>query len=394
MKNGRNVNMANFMDSLQKEMDKFNSGNRDNNVEYPSEVLKHDQLYFNKDNSEFTVRILPNVGDRFFAQEFREIFLNATNKNQKELNLNVVIGANDTPDTSNFLRELMNWQQEERVPNRFNKTAFPSKRYFVNVVKVQVVNGQPVMETDENGQLVVRVLKLPVSAYQAIVSKLSDPMLQPQGADEFGFIGVQNAYPVRIVKPAKGSGPAPYSVDVYQRDLGPLPQGWESLAEDLAYQATPTEEYNGEYLQYIIDVVNGNEPQGGSSSNSTQQGGSNFQPQQAAPKQQQNQGFNAPQQNQGSAPQQNTNQGFNAPQQQAAPQQQNQGWSAPQQNQGFSAPQQAAPQQQKPDMNIPMDYEQSSAPQQQPQQPSSNQGQGQPQDINSVLDKMRNSMQD
>src|SRR5690606_38442927 len=101
---------------------------------------------------------------------------------------------------------------------------------------------------------------------------------------EYGVIGETNAYPIRFSKPSPGG--MAYSVDVFQKDLGALPQGWQNELEDLAYQGTPSEEYNQEFVEYFINVVNGTEPQKEGNNSGQQQGGF----------QQQQQSFQQPQQ--------------------------------------------------------------------------------------------------
>ena len=256
------ANMANFQDQLKAEMERVqqNSGGGDfEKVDYPTQKLKNDQLYFSKNNSEFTVRILPGANGQFFSQEFREIFLNGRNSKGTDISRLFILDKEPKPNESRLESSLLRWQQEARVPNIYNKQAKPDRRFFVNAVQVQMVNGQAVMETDANGNLAVRLLKLPVSAYNAIISKLGDEMLTPQGADEYSFIGVTNAYPIRIQKPAPGQ--MSYTVDVYQKDLGPLPNGWEAQIEDLAYQASPWEEFNKGFVDHFIDVTDGVEGQ-------------------------------------------------------------------------------------------------------------------------------------
>lgn len=285
----------NFQDLLKQEMQQMerNSNNfGDKEVDYPSKKLKHEALYFGKDNSSFTVRILPPATpEQFFAYPVKEIWLNKTNRNGKELKSNFVLPFNGDPETSILTRALNEWIQQQRVPNNFSKTQTARKFYYVNAIQVGLDNaGTPYMERDQNNNIVVRLLKLPQSAYQSLLGKLSDPMFTPQNAGEYGVIGETNAYPIRFSKPSPGG--MAYSVDVFQKDLGALPQGWQNELEDLAYQGTPSEEYNQEFVEYFINVVNGTEPQK-ESNNSGQQQQSFQQPQQGF---QQQGGFQQPQQ--------------------------------------------------------------------------------------------------
>lgn len=342
--------MASFQEMLKQEQARTSNNNfGDRKVEYPNNALKHDMLYFSKDNSTYTVRILPGTTEAEpFAVQFKEQYFQTTNKNGKTISLPAIIGVGDTPENSKLLANYNTWVQQERVPNRYNSKAPLSTRYFVNVVQVFMDgNGNLVHETDQNGELVVRVLKLPQSAYTTLINKLTDPMLMPNGAGEQSFISPQNAYPVRITKPEQGSQQMSYGIDVYSnKELGALPDNWADYLEDLEYQATPTEQYNSEFVEYFISVVNGMEGQGQSEGQQPQQGGA---PQQSGFPQAQN----APQGNGGftqAPPQQNS--GFQTPPQQSngfgTPPSQNQGGfgsptggqpqTSPQQNSGFQAP--------------------------------------------------------
>lgn len=399
----RNVNMS-FMDDLQKEMDRVNQDNGNNeDVDSPYKHLKHDSLYFDKNNRNFIVRILPPVNGGFFAKEFKELFLKATNKNGKELKSMVTIASEATPDNNELMRDLLTWQQQGLVPDNYGNQAKPTKRYYVNAVKV-LADGQGniFMETDQQGNLVVRLMKLPTSAYQQILSKLADPMLQPNGETEYGFIGINNAFPINITKPAPGS--MQYGVDVYSnKELGALPQGWEQNVEDLNYQATPTEEYDHTYLPMIRDILNGNE---GASSNQGGNSGGQTQPTQQsqgntqAPTQNQNQFQNAttqqnqfqntqqqqaPQQNFNQAPQQNQQQN-QAPQQNfnQAPQQTQQQTPPPQQTQ-----QQAPPVQGNNDWSPQASQQQQQSQQQTPPPVQENNSPSGTQSVDDVLGKLK-----
>lgn len=315
-----------FQEQLKQQMQQMNSrGNRED-VVYPNTSLKHPELYFDKNTKSHTVRILPAADpDKFFAVATKEIFLQTRNKNGKELKINVVLPHKVDPATSSIARNLNEWQTQERVPNAYNRKAYPSQKFYVNVIQI-LPDGQGgfIHEVGQDGQPVIRLMKLPQSAYSALLDKMSDPMYKPQNSDEYGIISAQNAFPVRITKPEKNAANKTYTVDVYQRDLGPLPANWTEGVEDLEYQATPSEEYNSEFLNYVIDVVNGVEGQ----SQENQQGGA---PQQQAPAQQQ---FQQPQQQ------------YQQPQQQAAPQQQQYQQSPPAQNGGQQQFQQPPAQQQ------------------------------------------------
>lgn len=233
------------------------------------------------------------------------------------------------------------------------------------------------MNTDEQGLPIVQVMSLSITALSAIMSNLQDPMLNPNPSDPLSFISSNTALPVSIVKPAAGS--MSYTTNVYPNfPLAPLPQGWEQLAEDLTYQTTPSEEYDGQFLQFITEAINGT---GSAPQQQVQQQPTwdnqgymgNTPPQQMnVPQQQQvqqtyNQG--TPQQTQQpvTPPQQTftqPNQGFGGgvPTQQAP--QQNFGDAQAQQGFGQALPSQGAPQQQFQTPNVPVQNvpQQNSAP--------------------------------
>ena len=264
-------------------------------MDYPSNHLKHKELRFEKDQNQLMIRILPPANDEdFFTVMARELWMNTKNRSGKDLNLNAVFSDSMNPDESNLVANLIQWQAREMVPNNFNKKAYPSRKAYVNAVQIFIdpQTNQFVHEVDQNGQLVVRMFKLPFSAYTAILGKLSDPMMKPQGSDDYGIISALDAFPIKLTKPQKGAATMSYTVDVYQRSLGALPPNWKDSLEDLKYQATPTEQYNADYVQYFIDVVNGVEPvRGGGNGATTGNTGGSFQ-QPVVPQQQPQQQFN------------------------------------------------------------------------------------------------------
>lgn len=241
-------------------------------TDFPSNHLKNQELFFPKSepgrDSSVLIRILPPADpDGDFGVQMREIPLQTKNRNGKDLKLRTVLKA--FPDRDDELDQaLVRWQANSTVPNLFSPQAKPSTRYLTNVVKVyRDQQGNYVEEKDANGNLVVRVIKLPYSAYQEIIGSLVDDLMRPRGLQgqpeeiaQFSFISSIAAYPIRITKPQKGSGKMAYSVQIAgNMELGTLPQGWENELEDLSYQATPTMQYNGDYARYFISVADGNE---------------------------------------------------------------------------------------------------------------------------------------
>lgn len=362
----------NFQQQLQQQLQQ-NSTEREV-VDYPSNHLKHKELYFPKSEngqpSTLTVRILPPaVAGENYNVVAREIFLSARNRNGKDLKSNFVLSP--YPNSEDILEQaLIRWSAENRVPNAYSRTASPRQRFYVNVVNM-ITNqqtGQVYPETDQEGNLVVRLLKLPRTACMTISESLSNPMLRPQFSPDvpeevaqYSFISSAEAYPIMITKPARSNQPTQYGVQVLSnRPLGALPQGWESQLPDLAYQATPSVEYNRKFIEYFISVVDGVEPvagnQGGQQQATqapqfTQQP---VQPNFTQAPQQPNYSHQAT--NMGTPP--SINGGFNQPPvqpnqgftQQPAPVQPNQGFAQPAQtaqpNQGFSQPVQQQPVQQ------------------------------------------------
>ena len=309
----------NFQEKLKAELAAAQHNNNNTEVDYPSNHLKHKELRFEKDQNQLMIRILPPANDEdFFAVMASELWMNTKNRSGKDLNLNAVFSATMNPDESNLVANLIQWQAREMVPNNFNKKAYPSRKAYVNAVQIFIdpQTNQFVHEVDQNGQLVVRLFKLPFSAYTAILGKLSDPMMKPQGSDDYGIISALDAFPIKLTKPQKGAATMSYTVDVYQRSLGALPPNWKDSLEDLKYQATPTEQYNSEYVQYFIDVVNGVEPVrgGGNGATTGNTGGGNQFQQPVVPQQQPQQQFN-----QFAQQQQQQQQPIVAPQQQFAP---------------------------------------------------------------------------
>ncbi|AZU99978.1 hypothetical protein vBEfaHEF1TV_134 [Enterococcus phage vB_EfaH_EF1TV] len=263
----------NFQEQLQQQLKQQNIGEREA-VDYPSNHLKHKELYFpkaeNGQPSTLYVRVLPPaVPGENYNVSAREAFLTTRNRNGKDLKSNFIFSEH--PNAEDILEQAMiRWNAENRVPNPYSRNTKPRQRYYVNVVQL-IINqqtGEVSYETDSNGQLMVRLLKLPQTACMAINESLSNPMLRPQFSPDvpeevaqYSFISSADAFPISITKPPRSNKPTSYNVQVISnRSLGALPQGWENLLEDLKYQATPSVEYNREFIEYFIDVVDGKEP--------------------------------------------------------------------------------------------------------------------------------------
>ncbi len=254
-----------FLDQLKKQNQETSSNFND--AVYPSSSLKNPELEFKEENNnKVLVRVLPPATpDSSYNFPFRQVFLETTNPNNVAKKYSLVASLSAYPNAESELERAINqWQAEGRMPARFANTK-PRPMFFMNVVTL-VQGPQGLTEAkDANGNLIVQVLKVPVSAVQAINEQLMNPMLRPAFGPEvpsdwaeYSFISPYLGYPVEITKPRKGSDAKQYSVNVYPNlPLGPLPDNWDVLLEDLAYQAKPTEEINPDYVKLFINTVNG-----------------------------------------------------------------------------------------------------------------------------------------
>ena len=249
-----------FLDTLNQEIAKANSG--EDKVEHPSASLKHPMIYVGNKNPEVFVRILPpeNHGDNY-AVVIREAMLYAMNGNSKVLQPTFVLGEQEDPNS--ILEQYITlWLSQARMPSRLSSTTAPAQRALVNVRQIMQNpgTGNWEEEVDEFGAPVTRMLKLPISAYWAINKMLADPRYSPVGSDEYSFISELTAFPIGIKK-GKGNG---YEANVYANmPLPPLEEGWRNSLEDLNFQATPSVEYNLDFVNYFIGVVEGVEIPGG-----------------------------------------------------------------------------------------------------------------------------------
>ena len=259
----------NFQEQLKQQLGAVNQGGFDDNSNRPDKLLKHPKLYFDKNTSTLMVRILPPTApDKSFAEGFRSMFLEAVTDTGKPVKSSMQLSL--APDLNSPLENAINsWASQGLLPNPFNpqQQQKPSSRFLVNAVQVQInpQDGTFNYETDPaTGQLMVRVLELPQSAFSEIGTKLQEISFAPPQAQgvapevsQYSFISESNAYAVQIVKPARGSGKMSYDVNVMQSvQLGALPQGWQALCEDLALQAQPTEVHSGDFVTNFIGWFN------------------------------------------------------------------------------------------------------------------------------------------
>ncbi len=319
--------MVNFKEFLKQE-NQENESNNNEEVAFPKG--KHQRLFLSKKSNTVVVRILPpaNLTDNY-AQKYRKIMLNnVMTDTGKALNPSFTLPWEPNED-SPLEQALADWYNRGVVPNYYGGKSRPSKATVVNAVAlVTDANGNWVHEVDEYGQLVVRVLDLPYSAYTAINRKLADPMLNTTGSD-YSFISDVGANPIRITKPVSNTEKA-YQVEVYTGiALPPLPENWRDQLEDLAYQVSPSEDYNSKFVNFIIERVN-TTTSGGAQQQANPYGGQQV-PQQGGYQQQ------VPQQQQ---------QPYQQAQTYQQPVQQQQAQTYQQPTQAYQAPTQQVPQQQ------------------------------------------------
>jgi hypothetical protein len=216
----------------------------DLNVKFPE--TKHDRIFMGKDVERVIVQVLPSA-DLYsrFAEPVREIFLSATKKDGSLWKTNFKLPMQ--PEEGHILEtKIQEWAAKNMIPSGFGGQQKPSVIYMVNVVKVvKNASGELVQETDENGQLKVRVMPMKGSAYAKIMDLLGDEMSNPSG-HELSFMNPDAPCPVAIEKPEKNAKDKSYKVTVYpHKQLPALPAGWENQLEDLKAQATPTDELEG-----------------------------------------------------------------------------------------------------------------------------------------------------
>ena len=125
----------NFQELLKQQIAQQYKGDRAE-VDYPSSHLKHKELFIPKETNNVLVRILPPVvSGEDYNKMTREVFLQTRNKNGKELKLNAVLSPYVNYEDS-LDKELVKWNAENRVPNRWNKNTTPTRRYLTNVVQL------------------------------------------------------------------------------------------------------------------------------------------------------------------------------------------------------------------------------------------------------------------
>ncbi len=185
------MSFADLIKQAKAEVEQHTGGNNDNpKTVYPK--TKHKGLYFNSTTTpEVFFQLLParNMDTEPFAVKFRTIFLEAKTSKGKELRQSFTLSADADPG-SILEQAIAEWTDKLMLPSKYGQVK-PRIFFKVNVIKVvtqQVQNPQTgqtetqyLQERDQEGNYVVRTLDLPVSAYNGMIEKLGNPMLNPQG---------------------------------------------------------------------------------------------------------------------------------------------------------------------------------------------------------------------
>lgn len=250
-----------FADIINAEQKKLEASSQREGVKYPQ--TKHKRLFFDKDQRELLVQILPSADlVSTFAEPIRRIFLTARSSSGKDIKANFTLDPE--PNEGSLLEQkIVEWADKGMIPNGFGGQQTPRRVFLVNVVRVIQNPQNPqqwVQERDQEGNLVVRAFEMPQSAYANLIRKLQDPLYNVSGT-ELSFMDPNRPSPVKISKPAKGQ--MEYPVEVYTSIVLPsLGNGWESQLEDLKALATPTERLENGYdwVKAFVDMKEGRKP--------------------------------------------------------------------------------------------------------------------------------------
>lgn len=254
-----NLSIADIINAEQKKLEQQGGGDHPK-VVYPE--TKHQRLFFEKGQTEIMIQLLP-AGDLVspFFVHTRKIFLSAKTSKGKELNVNFTLDS-QVNEGSLLDNKIAEWTDKGMIPTPFGGQQKPKNLYLVNAVRVFPNPNNPqqlYQERDQQGNLVVRLFEMPQTAFKTILKNLTDPFLS--GGRDLSFIDPNAAYPIKIAKPAKGQ--MEYPVTVYQTNLPPLGQGWETQLENLQAHAVPTERLENGYqwVETFISIKEG-KPQG------------------------------------------------------------------------------------------------------------------------------------
>lgn len=246
-----------FADFLSQEQKKQEGFNNDNVERYTPKqpVLRLGKQKDGSQKEQVFVRILPATDGGFaFAKAFRTTFINYTKKSGEQTGSGLTLPAdNGSSVLDPFITDwIAKKVQFSRFPNK------PSLRYFIHVIEYVNNGGQLQPIKDEQGNLKVQPMEISGTAYTNIINALGDPMLAPKTDTDLRFIAPDNAFIVNIRKAKKGE--MQWGVTVYPTvELGALPDNWKELTSDLDKLATPTEEQNPNFVNFLINNVNNTE---------------------------------------------------------------------------------------------------------------------------------------
>ncbi|AAX92318.1 hypothetical protein TwortDSMZ_151 [Staphylococcus phage Twort] len=246
-----------FADFLSQEQKKQEGFNNDNVERYTPKqpVLRLGKQKDGSQKEQVLVRILPATDGGFaFAKAFRTTFINYTKKNGEQTGSGLTLPAdNGSSVLDPFITDWISKKvQFSRFPNK------PSLRYFIHVIEYVNNGGQLQPMKDDQGNLKVQPMEISGTAYTNIINALGDPMLAPKTETDLRFIAPDNAFIVNIRKAKKGE--MQWGVTVYPTvELGALPNNWKELTSDLDKLATPTEEQNPKFVNFLINNVNNTE---------------------------------------------------------------------------------------------------------------------------------------
>lgn len=277
--------------SLADELNKLNEENeqRDNEqVDYPSSHLKNRPLAVDRRNPTLHVRILPAVSPTANTWEpYRELWVT----NDKGKKFQYILDPDTNSETDPLMQAVNRWSKVTiGVDSQGNKKSglykldskygsYPALRYYLNVVPLEVYKDDKGIakyreKKDNNGNLDVCLLSINNTLLNLLATQLRDEMLNPNTINQKyipalkkrgynftdddlanSFISSVFAYPVTFtyVKQEK-SVIRNLAVDSSSAHmLMPLPNDWQSQAEDLAYQTTPSYKYNSHWVGSLIN---------------------------------------------------------------------------------------------------------------------------------------------
>lgn len=284
--------------SLADELNKVNQTNKaleDSKVEvdYPSKHLHNYPINFGKKNPTLHVRILPQINPQAPTWAgFRELWVRDESNNSFR---SYTLEEDRDSQTDPLMMAVNRWSKVTiSTDNKGNKRnglykldskygSYPALKYYVNVVPLDIyTDSQGIPRYKErytkDGKLDVYMLALSFGLLSSLSTHLQDPMLNPnlihkQELQQYiskgykfngndlkvqSFISEAFAYPVTLTytKPANSTATRSLSVDSSDAHiLAPLPLGWQSQAEDLAYQTTPSYKYNEHWVSVLINKI-------------------------------------------------------------------------------------------------------------------------------------------